>query len=124
MCIREVSATIWIINTKVSTLIFFCRANAWRWRTAGARSHARGQEKKQKNEHAGQGAAARGAVWYEQGAIVFLVEIGTKLLGRYCTPEALPQVVLACVREAQGARGASAREKQSPRSKNSFKGRV
>ena len=34
------------------------------------------------------------------------------------------QVVLACVREAQGARGASAREKQSPRSKNSFNGRV
>jgi hypothetical protein len=26
-------------------LNIFCRANAWRWRTAGARSHARGQEK-------------------------------------------------------------------------------
>ena len=66
------------------------------------------------NEHAGQGAAAHGAVWYEEGAIVFLVEIGNKLLSRYCTPEALPQVVLACVRQAQGARGASAREKTKP----------
>ena len=123
MCIREASATSWIINTKVSTLILFVEqtpgVGAQRERAA-----TRGAKKKKKNEHAGQGAAARGAVWYEQGAIIFLVEIGTKLLSRYCTPEALPQVVLACVREAQGARGASAREKQSPRSKNSFNGRV
>ena len=74
--------------------------------------------------YAGQSAAARDAVWYEENAIIFLVEIGTKLLSRYCTPEVLPQVVLVCVRQAQGARGASAREKQSPRSKNSYNGRV
>ena len=55
-------------------------------------------------------AAARGAVWYEEGAIVFLVEIRTKLLSHYFTPEALPQVVLACA-PSPGAPVARARAK-------------
>ena len=82
MCICEASATSWITNTKVSTLIFLPSKRLALAHSGSAQPRA-GPRKKQKNEHAGQGAAARGAVWYERGAMIFLVEIGTKLLGRY-----------------------------------------